>query len=90
MDPIDQSAPASTPGPKPAFTRARPRRDDKSDKPDRREPPQMQRPYEPPAPPRMRDIDKDIEAELAAAMTEFSESDVLEAEASPSKGSEAA
>jgi small subunit ribosomal protein S1 len=36
--------------------------------------------------PKLRDLDKDIEAELAAAMSEFSEKDVLADEASPSKG----
>jgi small subunit ribosomal protein S1 len=34
----------------------------------------------------LHDLDKDIEAEMAAAMSEFSESDVLANEASPSKG----
>jgi len=40
--------------------------------------------FEIPEGPKLRDLDKDIEAEMAAAMSEFSESDILAREASPS------
>jgi small subunit ribosomal protein S1 len=44
--------------------------------------------FDMPSGPKLSDLDKDIEAEMAAAMSEFSEADMLAAEAKP-KGAEA-
>ncbi len=61
------------------------RRPSRGDKPrDQGGKPRTLETFEPPAGPKLRDLDKDIEAEMAAAMSEFPADEMMKQEASPS------
>jgi small subunit ribosomal protein S1 len=88
--PAANPVPSPAPVPPPAATApaapGRPPRPQRGKPFGRPREPRVLESFDIPEGPKIRDLDKDIEAEMAAAMSEFSGTDVLANEASPAKG----